>query len=143
MNKSQSVGMYIVLGIMVLAFVSMLFAGSTTQTTDITYKTFVQKLNAGEIQSVKIDGNSLTAVPKKQPEAPKKSAAYETLMGVSQTAPTVQYHVLVPNMGTIMPKLELANVDISVKKPSESSQMLGLLGSLVLPILFIIFLVIN
>ena len=142
MNKSQSVGMYIVLGIMVLAFLSMLFAGSTTQTTDVSYTTFVQKLNAGEIQSVKIDGNSLVAVPKKQPEPQKKSAAYETLMGVSQSAPTVQYHVLVPNMGSLMPKLEQANVDISVKKPSESSQMLGLLGSLILPLLFIIFLVV-
>ena len=37
MNKSQSVGMYIILGIMVLAFISMLFTGSTTQTTDISY----------------------------------------------------------------------------------------------------------
>ena len=68
MNKSQSVGMYVVLGIMVLAFVSMLFSGSTTQTSELTYTTFVQKLNAGEIKSVQIDGNSLVALPKKQPE---------------------------------------------------------------------------
>ena len=30
MNKNQSIGMYIILGIMVLAFVSMLFAGPTS-----------------------------------------------------------------------------------------------------------------
>ena len=142
MNKSQSVGMYIILGIMVLAFISMLFTGSTTQTTDISYTTFVQKLNAGEIKSVQIDGNSVVAIPIKQPEQQKKSSTYETLMGVSQTAPTVQYHVLVPSTSELMKKLETAHVDISVKKPSESSQMLGVLGSLVLPLLFIIFLVV-
>ena len=142
MNKSQSVGMYIILGIMVLAFISMLFSGSTTQTTDISYTTFVQKLNAGEIKSVQIDGNSIVAVPVKQPEQQKKSSAYEALMGVAKTAPTVQYHVLVPSTSELVKKLEGANVDISVKKPSESSQMLGLLGSLILPLLFIIFLVV-
>ena len=140
--KSQSVGMYIILGIMVLAFVSMLFAGSTTQTTDINYSTFVQKLNAGEIKSVTIDKNSVIAIPIKQPEAPKPTSKYEALMGAQTTAPTLQYHVLVPNSADLMNKLEKANVDISVKKPSESSQMLGLLGSLILPILFIVFLVV-
>ncbi|MCR5265033.1 MAG: ATP-dependent zinc metalloprotease FtsH [Cyanobacteria bacterium RUI128] len=142
MNKSQSVGMYIILGIMVLAFISMLFTGSTTQTTDVSYTTFIQKLNAGEIKSVQIDGNTLVAIPVKQPEQPKKSSTYESLMGVSQTAPTVQYKVTIPSGANLMPKLEQANVDVSGKKPSESSQMLGLLGSLILPLLFIIFLVV-
>ncbi len=63
MNKSQSVGMYVVLGIMVLAFVSMLFTGSTTQTSELSYTTFVQKLQANEIKSVQIDGNSVVATP--------------------------------------------------------------------------------
>ena len=142
MNKSQSVGMYVVLGIMVLAFVSMLFAGSTTQTSELSYTTFVQKLQAGEIKSVQIDGNSLTAIPIKQPEAPKTQSKYDSLMGVPANVPTVQYHVLIPNTASLMPKLEQANVDISVKKPSESSQMMNILGSLILPLLFIIFLVV-
>ncbi len=142
MNKNQSIGMYVVLGIMVLAFISMLFAGSTTQTTDISYTTFVQKLNAGEIKSVTIDKNSVTAVPKKQPETPKSTSKYESLMGSTSQTPTLQYHVLVPNSADLMNKLEKNNVDINVKKPSESSQMLGLFGSLILPLLFIIFLVV-
>ncbi len=142
MNKSQSVGMYVVLGIMVLAFVSMLFSGSTTQTTDLSYTTFVQKLQAGDIKSVQIDGNALIAIPIKQPEVKHNNSKYETLIGAPSAAPTVQYHVLVPNSADLMHKLEQAKVDISVKKPSESSQMLGLLGSLILPLLFIIFLVV-
>ena len=140
--KSQSVGMYVILGIMILAFVSMLFAGSTTQTTELNYSTFIQKLNAGEIKSVQVGDNSLVAIPKKQPEQQKKPSSYESLMGVSPQAPTLQYQVSIPKSSDIMKKLEDANVDISVKKPSESSQMLGLLGSLILPILFIVFLVV-
>ena len=142
MNKSQSVGMYVVLGIMVLAFVSMLFTGSTTQTSELSYTTFVQKLQANEIKSVQIDGNSVVATPIKQPEAKKPVSKYETLMGTQPTTPTIQYHVLVPNSADLMNKLEKANVDISVKKPSESTQMLGLIGSLILPLLFIVFLVV-
>jgi len=142
MNKSQSVGMYVVLGIMVLAFISMLFAGSTTQTTDISYTTFVQKLNAGEIKKVEISGNTLVAIPTKQPEQPKKTSKYESMMGMQSQAPTLQYQVLIPNSADLMNKLEKANVDINVKKPSESSQLLGLLGSLIFPLLFIIFLVV-
>ena len=142
MNKSQSVGMYVVLGIMVLAFVSMLFTGSTTQTSELSYTTFVQKLQANEIKSVQIDGNSVVATPIKQPEAKKPVSKYETLMGTQPAIPTIQYHVLVPNSADLMNKLEKANVDISVKKPSESTQMLGLIGSLILPLLFIVFLVV-
>ncbi|MCD8377583.1 MAG: ATP-dependent zinc metalloprotease FtsH [Candidatus Gastranaerophilales bacterium] len=142
MNKSQSVGMYVVLGIMVLAFVSMLFSGSTTQTSELSYTSFVQKLQAGEIKSVQIDGNSLVALPVKQPEQKKSSSKYETLMGTAPAAPVVQYRVLIPNSADLMNKLEKAGVDISVKKPSESSQMLGLIGSLILPLLFIVFLVV-
>ena len=142
MNKSQSVGMYVVLGIMILAFVSMLFTGSTTQTSELSYTTFVQKLQANEIKSVQIDGNSVVATPIKQPEAKKPVSKYETLMGTQPATPTIQYHVLVPNSADLMNKLEKANVDISVKKPSESTQMLGLIGSLILPLLFIVFLVV-
>ena len=141
MKKTQSVGMYVVLGIMILAFISMLFAGSTTQTTELSYTAFLQKLQSGEIKSVVIDGKALTAVPLKQPEQPKKSSSYESLMGV-QPAVQLQYQVLVPDMANLMPKLEQAKVDVSVKKPSESSQMIGLFGSLILPLLFIIFLVV-
>ena len=134
--------MYVVLGIMVLAFVSMLFAGSTTQTTDLSYSQFVKKVQAGEIKKVEINGQSLTATPVKQPEPEKKPTKYETVMGMQPQTATLQYQVLVPNSADLMNKLEKANVDISVKKPSESSQMLGILGSLVFPILFIVFLVV-
>ena len=141
MNKSQSVGMYVILGVMVLAFVSMLFSGPTTNTKELTYTEFVQKLQVGEIKSVQMDKDSLLALPTKQ-EVPTKTQQVNPLYGVSKTFPTLQYHVLIPQNSDIMKKLELAKVNISVKKPSESSQMINIFGSLVLPLLFIIFLVV-
>ena len=74
MNKSQSLGMYIILGIMVLAFVSMLFTGPSTTTENLTYTNFLQKLSDGEIKSVKIDKSFLIAIPKEQPERDSKQS---------------------------------------------------------------------
>ena len=139
MNKSQSVGMYVILGVMVLAFISMLFSGPTTNTKEINYTEFVQMLQAREIKSVQIDNNSILALPIKQ-ETQKNTQVSNPLYGVPKAVPTLQYHVLIPQSSDIMRKLESANVEISVKKPSESSQLLNVFGSLILPLLFIIFL---
>src|SRR5574344_1702694 len=143
MNKSQSAGMYVILGIMILAFVSMLLAGPNTSTQDISYTSFLQKLNSGAIKSVEIDRDSLIAVPKVQPKETKKASNNigKTLYG-EQKPVIVQYHVLTPSDSGLMKKLEDANVTISVKKPSESSQWMNILGSLILPILFIVFIII-
>lgn len=145
MNKSQSMGMYVILGIMVLAFVSMLIAGPNTSTKELSYTTFLQKLKAGEIKSVEIDkeSTSLIALPKVQlPVAKKKSSEAMDVLYGEQKPPMVQYKVLTPNDPGLMKKLEDSNVEINVKKPSESAQWMGILGSLILPLLFIIFLVV-
>ena len=83
MNKSQSMGMYVILGIMVLAFVSMLMAGPNTSTQELSYTEFLQKLKAGEIKSVEIDkdSTSLIAQPKAQPKIVKP--ANETMKAFS------------------------------------------------------------
>lgn len=145
MNKSQSMGMYVILGIMVLAFISMLMAGPSTSTEELSYTSFLQKLQNGDIKSVEIekDSASLIAHPKSQPKIEKKatSEAMKSFYG-EQKAPTIQYKVLTPNDPGLMAKLENADVDINVKKPSESSQWMSILGTLILPILFLIFIII-
>lgn len=145
MNKSQSMGMYVILGIMVLAFVSMLMAGPNTSTQELSYTEFLQKLKAGDIKSVEIDkdSSSLIAHPKVQPKVVKKEGkeVISTIYG-EQKAPLLQYKVLTPSDPSLMTKLEAANVNVNVKKPSESSQWMNILGSLILPLLFIIFLVV-
>lgn len=146
MNKSQSMGMYVILGIMVLAFVSMLMAGPNTSTQDLSYTEFLQKLKVGDIKSVEIDKDSasLIAHPTVQPKVTTKESneALKTLYGTEQKAPVLQYKVLTPSDPGLMTKLENAGVNVNVKKPSESSQWMGVLGSLILPILFIVFLLI-
>ena len=141
MNKSQSMGMYIILGIMVLAFISMLFAGPSTTTEELTYTNFLQKLSAGDIKSVEMDKDFLIAIPKVQPKKQVKKDL-PMLYGMQQSVATLQYKVLTPNDPTLMKKLEDADVEIAVSKPSESAQFMHILGSLALPIFIIIFLII-
>lgn len=141
MNKSQSMGMYIILGIMVLAFISMLFAGPSTTTEELTYTNFLQKLSAGDIKSVEMDKDFLIAIPKVQPKKQVKKDL-PMLYGMQQSVATLQYKVLTPNDPTLMKKLEEADVEIAVSKPSESAQFMHILGSLALPVFIIIFLII-
>lgn len=146
MNKSQSVGMYIVLGIMVLAFVSTLMAGPTTQSREVTYSEFVKLVQKGEIQSAEIDRNTVIAVPITQPKQPvqtSQSKMLESLVG-TQPAVKVQYKADIPDGASygLINELEKANVNIKAKKPSESSQLLGILGSVILPLLFVVFLIV-
>ena len=58
MNKNQSIGMYVILGIMVLAFISMLFSGPTSSTEELSYTAFLQKVE----NSIEI--NARTIIPK-------------------------------------------------------------------------------
>ena len=49
MNKNQSIGMYVILGIMVLAFISFLFSGPTSSTEELSYTAFLKKVENKEI----------------------------------------------------------------------------------------------
>ena len=142
MNKNQSAGMYIVLAIVILVFVSSVFmAGPTTSTSELSYSSFIEKLANKEFKKIEKADDYLIAVPVNQPEA--KTISEQGPFGtIEKKVPQIQYKVLTPDDPELMKKIEAANVEIEVKKPSESSQFLGLLGSLLLPLLFIVFLVI-
>ena len=145
MNKNQSAGMYIVLAIVVLVFVSSVFmSGPATSTSEISYSDFIQKLESGEFSKVEKADDFLIAIPKNQPAAKQteQKPAEPNPFGIEKKNPQVQYKVLTPKDNNLMSKLEDAKVEISVKKPSESSQLMALLGTLLLPLLFIIFLVV-
>ena len=135
MNKNQSVGMYILLGIMVLAFLSMLFAGPTSSTEELSYTNFLQKVENKEIKNVDLGKDSLIAIPVKQPEAKKTTS--NPLFGDVATTPKIQYKVVLPENSDILNKLEDNNVEISAKKASESGSMFGL-GSSFLTILLVL-----
>ena len=143
MNKNQSAGMYIVLAIVVLVFVSSVFmAGPATSTTELSYSNFVEKLANKEFKKVEKADDYLIAIPVQQPSADKTITEQSPFGMVEKKVPQVQYKVLTPNDPDLMKKLEAADVEIEVKKPAESSQLFGILGTLLLPLLFIVFLVV-
>ena len=148
MNKNnKSASMYIVLAIVAMVFISSVFlSGPNTDTTELSYSDFIQRLEAGEFSKIEKADDFLIAIPKKQPKAEeqKKDETPLNPFGIETKPAQKQYKVLTPkdDSGNLMNKLDKANVDLSVKKPSESMQMMGLLSSLFLPILFIIFLIV-
>ena len=134
MNKNQSIGMYVILGIMVLAFISMLFSGPTSSTEELSYTTFMQKVENKEIKSVELMKDSLIALPIKQPET--QPVTTNPLYGDVKPA-KIQYKVALPDNSDILPKLEQNNIEINVKKNSDSHSAFGL-GSSLLTILLVL-----
>ncbi len=134
--------MYIILAIVVMVFVSSVFmTGPATSTSEISYSAFLEKLGKGEIKSVEKAADHLIAVPVQQPKAEQKTT-YKGLPGLEPVQARVQYKVLTPNDPDLMRKLETGKVDISVKKEPEGSQLMGTLGAILLPVLFIVFLIV-
>ena len=48
MNKNQSVGIWIVVGLLAVALISMLFVGPVTTTENMTYSDFLSKVRNGQ-----------------------------------------------------------------------------------------------
>lgn len=131
MNKSQSVGVWIVVALLVLSLLSMMFTGSTTTTKDISYTDFLQKVKNHEIKSVEIEKDTLVA----QPVNNKLPVTAESKI---HPAPTLQYRVMIPdNDSSLYPSLEANAVNVSIKRPSDSSSLMGFLGTALPLILFI------
>lgn len=141
MNKNQSLGVYIIVGIIALLLVVVAFAGPSTTSSEISYSQFVDKVQLGQIDSVIMGKNSLSAIPKdeKNDKNKESKAPKGDLIGfsnVNQPA-TFQYKVQIPeNNPELLTLLEKNNVEINVKKPQEGS-LLGTIGSLLVPIFFI------
>ncbi len=145
MNKNQSAGMYIVLAIIFMVFTaSVLLSGPSTTTSELTYSDFLQKLDKGEFKKVEIADTYLIAVPKEQPKAPETKAEDVPLspFQIEKKTPTVQYKVMTLKDDSLMGRLEKANIDLSVKKPSDSDKFMMFFSGAFIPILFIIFLII-
>ncbi len=126
MNKNQSIGMYVILGIMVLAFISMLFTAPTSDTKELSYTNFIQKVENNEIKSVEIGKDVLIAKPVKQPEA--KQTTPNPILGEVKP-PQIQYKVVLPENSDVLGKLEANNVEVNATK-AESGSILGFGSSL-------------
>ena len=132
MNKNQSIGMYVILGIMVLAFISMLFTAPTSSTEELSYTNFIQKVENNEIKSVDMGKDSLIAIPVKQPEAKPVNNSWAGEV----KPPRHQYKVILPENSDVLAKLESKNVEVNATRTSESGSMFGL-GSSFLTIVLV------
>ena len=138
MNKHQSIGIYIILGIMVMAFISMLLAGPTSSTEELSYTAFVQKVENKEIKSVEMGKDTLIALPVNQPEAKKTEVS--PIYGEIKP-PKLQYKVSFPENSDLVSTLQKNNVDIKSKSMSESNSVFGLGSSLITILLVLGFII--
>ncbi len=146
MKNNQSIGVYIIVAIIAAIIACMAFMGPTTATDEISYSSFLKKVQNGEISSVLISKDTLYAVPfddKKEVDDQKTKDRQDFINSLAgtQNAPTLQYKVTIPaDSGSLYKLLEENSVDINVKKPQEGS-ILSTIGSVLVPIFFIIMII--
>lgn len=148
MNKSQSMGMYVILAIVVMVFISTIFmSGPTTSTSEISYTNFLQKLDNKEFTKIEKYDDMIIAVPKEQPAAKeeKKSdgknltSPFLTQETKNSQSPLFQYKVQIPsNDQELMDKLNMSNADVTVKKAPETNQLAGNIGTFIIVLFAII-----
>ena len=133
MQKNQQIGFFIVIAVLTVVLFLMLLSGTNTNTIEISYSNFVNKVQSGEISKVEVAGNTILSEPKVQP---KKNVAI--VKSTSAPAPKLVYKTEIPNNDTtLMPILKQNNVDISVKKVNEPISFFSWVGTF-LPLLFLI-----
>ncbi len=148
MNKSQSMGMYVILAIVVMVFISTIFmSGPTTSTSEISYTNFLQKLDNKEFTKIEKYDDMIIAVPKEQPavKEEKKSdgknltSPFLTQETKNSQSPLFQYKVQIPsNDQELMDKLNTSNADVTVKKAPETNQLAGNIGTFIIVLFAII-----
>ena len=148
MNKNQSIGIYLLVAVFLIAALSVAFKGPTTSTSEISYTQFLNKVQMGSIESVYIAKDTLTAIPKDQgikKETVKPQNANNNSLGfgnIEQTAPKVQFRVQIPEGDKdLYELLKEKNVEIQVAKPQDGSWM-SMMGSVIIPIIFIAIMII-
>ena len=146
MNKSQSAGMYIVLAIVLVLFISSVFmSGPTTKTEEISYSNFLEKLDNNEFSAIEKADDFLYAVPKDQPETESKTVVTPTVdnpFGIPKAkAPALKYKVLVPAYDPdLMSKLAKSDADVQVTRATDSSKLIGsAMGYLLMIVVIFIF----
>lgn len=142
MNKSQSMGMYVILAIVVLVFISTIFmSGPATSTSEISYTNFLQKLENKEFSKIEKFDDMIVAIPKEQPAVEKSDEEQGKNMvspflnpdAKNAQAPLFQYKVQIPaNDEGLMTKLNESDADITVKKAPETNQLAGNIGTFII-----------
>ncbi|MGD9580712.1 MAG: ATP-dependent zinc metalloprotease FtsH, partial [Vampirovibrionia bacterium] len=128
MKKLQSTGVSIVIGVIVLVFITLLFVSDNETVKDISYyPEFIQMVEKGEIQSVEIKGSKLKAKPVKPVEEQVKGGG---------TRKITSYIVILPqDTEKLVTLLESKNVATQFLDPENKGfHLFTWIGTLFLPI---------
>ncbi|MBR1425541.1 ATP-dependent zinc metalloprotease FtsH [bacterium] len=133
MNKSQSTGMYVILAIIVVVFISTIFmTGPETSTTEISYTNFLTKLENKDFSKIEKYNDIIIAIPKDQPkqqpetseDKPDTTSPFLNPNTTINRLPLHQYKVQIPSGDyDLMRKLNTSGADVNVKKAPESNKM--------------------
>ena len=140
----MSVFLIAVLIAIILATVSL--KDIRTSTSEISYTQFLNKVQTGKIESVLISKESLIAIPKEEKSSenkktPAANTVQQNLILAGQQLPKTQYKVQIPENDKEMYDLLKDNsVEITLAKTQDGSWM-GLLGTVIIPIIFIIIMI--
>ena len=123
MNKNQSIGIWVVIGIITASLIMMLWPGFTSSTQEISYTNFLKKVENQEIVSVIMSKEYLIANPKDNKLPVKENQNVEPIFKNANIEPAIlQYKVLIPpNDNSLYQKLEDNNVEIKVEKPADAN----------------------
>ena len=146
MKNNQSIGIYIIVAIIVALVLCLAYMGPTTSTSEISYSTFLKKVQNSEISSVTISKDILYAIPyddkkvateeKSEKEASKEALA-QALLG-EQYAPQLRYKVAIPEDNSDLYRtLENSSVDIQFKE-SQKDSVFANIGAILWPLFMII-----
>lgn len=153
MNKNQSIGLYLIIGIILIIAIATSFMGPNTSTSEISYTQFLNKVQMGSIESVKISKDHLIAIPKEEKNSKKEDKTKEEnvsgnqvnpfgLSKIEAQTPHVQYKVQIPEGNNELYKLlENNNIEINIAKPQEGN-WINVAGSIIIPVIFFIVLIV-
>ncbi len=147
MNKNQSTGIFILVGVILVIVLSLAFEGPTTSTSDISYTQFLNKVQLGAIEKVSINQDTLSAFPKedntKNIEKQQKTSQQNPLGFTSgEKTPQKVFRVQIPQNDTeLYDLLKEKNVEINIQKPQTNSWT-SMIGSVLIPLIFVIIMII-
>lgn len=128
MKNYQQLSVYLVIGLLLLAFVSTVFVSKSGVVQDISYSQFIKKVTNGDIKKVEIKEGFLEALPKQESVSEK-----------NKNNNIKKYKVWIPaDNPKLIEKLETSDVGIEVFPPNRSGYWLTVVGTLFFPLAFII-----
>ena len=136
MNKNRSFGIWLMVGLLALIFITSMLGGPVTSTKELSYTEFLSKVRSAQIEKVTVGKDTLTAYP-------INDSIKTNVAGKEKETALLRYKVNIPaNDNTLYPTLEENNVNIEIQNINDNTSLWGIMGSALPIILIIAFLVI-